>query len=106
MANNKKLAKKDDLDEKRYTNVLLESMDSKIDAVLEDRKTLNEKINRHYGEFQEFRKEVDYKFEVVFKKFDEITDEIHLIHNDSKEKVSRDEFIVLEKKVLILEKAQ
>jgi len=57
------------------------------------------KIDRHYGEFQEFRKDVDYKFELVF-------DELHLIRNELKEKVGRDEFALLEKRVIALEKSR
>ncbi len=60
---------------------------------------LDKKIDRHYGEFQEFRKEVDYKFELVF-------DEFHLIRNELKEKVGRDEFTLLEKRVMALEKSR
>ncbi len=60
---------------------------------------IDKKVDRHYGEFQEFKKEVDYKFDAVF-------DELHLIRNELREKVSRDEFIVLEKGVAVLEKAK
>lgn len=85
MVNNKKLAKKDSLDEKCYTNALLESMDSKIDAVLEDRKTLNEKIDRHYEEFKEFRSEMNYKIEVFA--------------GEIKNKANQNDLILLDKKV-------
>ena len=90
MINNKKPTKKANVDEQRYTNALLESMDSKIDAVLEDRKTLNEKIDRHYEEFKEFRSEVNYKFEVFVEEL--------------KNKTDKSDFILLDKKVNVLER--
>ncbi len=76
--------------------IVLESVDSKIDQIIEEYDALDKKIDIHHGEFHEFRKEV-YKFDVVF-------DELHLIRNDLKEKVSRDEFVLLEKRVLALER--
>ena len=95
----------------RHFGVVLEDIDSKLDLVVEGVGTLDGKIDRHYGEFQEFRKEVDYKFNVVFEKFDEVdqrfdevTDELHVIRNELKEKVGRDEFVLLEKRVMALEK--
>jgi tetrahydromethanopterin S-methyltransferase subunit G len=109
----------------RHFGVILEDIDSKLDLVVEGHQTLDKKIDRHYGEFQEFRKEVDYKFEIVFekfdevdkrfdevdkkfdevdKRFDEVTGELRVIRNELKEKVGRDEFILLEKRVAALEK--
>jgi len=76
---------------------ILESMDSKIDQVLEGYGALDKKIDTNHKEFCEFRKEVSYKFDTVF-------DELHLIRNDLKEKVSREEFVLLEKRVLMLER--
>ena len=78
----------------------------KFEVLIEGVKTLDKKVDRHYGEFQEFRQEVDYKFEIVFDKFDDVTDELRIIRNELKEKVSRDEFILLEKRVLSLEKSR
>lgn len=77
--------------------VIVENMDSKIDLVLEGHKALDIKIDKNHEEFREFRKEVNYKFEIVF-------DELRLIRNELKEKVGRDEFTVLEKRVASLEK--
>ncbi len=82
-----------------YVGALLESMDSKIDFLVDGHKVLNEKIDKHYNEFKGFEKVVDYKFETVF-------DELRLIRNELKEKVGRDEFILLEKRVIALEKAR
>jgi len=133
--------------------VVLESMGSKIDQMLEGYGALDKKIDTHHGEFCEFRKEVNFKFDVVFEKFGEVDqrfekvdqrfdkidqrfekmdqrfekmdqrfekidqrfekmdqkfdmvfDGVHLIRNDLKEKVSRDEFVLLEKRVLVLER--
>ena len=97
LQNNK--IKKDLTQAERYFGVLLESMDSKIDILVDGHKNLNEKIGRVEENLGEFRREVDYKFEVVF-------DELLLIRNEFKEKVGRDEFLVLEKRVAVLEKTR
>lgn len=89
----------DSSDESRYFGALLENMDSKIDILVEGHRVLDGKIDKHYFEFQDFRNEVNYKFDVVF-------DELHLIRNELKEKVGRDEFILLEKRVFALEKSR
>lgn len=100
MAIKNKKKKTDNLNnEAHYFGALLENMDSKIDVLVEGHRTIDGKIDKHYFEFQEFRKEVNYKFDVVF-------DELHLIRNELKEKVGRDEFIVLEKRVFALEKSR
>lgn len=96
-----------------YVGALLENMDSKIDVILEghqvlDKKigvldekieSLNEKVDDLSNNVDKRFNEVDYKFETVF-------DELHLIRNDLKEKVGRDEFIFLEKRVFALEKSR
>lgn len=106
--------------EERQFGVVLESLDSKMDLMLEGHHALDKKIDNNHQEFQEFRGEVNYKFEVVFEKFDEIDarfgkidvqfdevkDELRIIRNELKEKVSRDEFALLEKRVLKLEKTR
>ena len=83
--------------EERRFGVILEDMDDKLNLIIDGHQALNKKIDNNHKEFQEFRGEVNYKFGVVF-------DELHLIRNELKEKVSRDEFIVLEKRVATLEK--
>ncbi|MBN2198092.1 hypothetical protein JW698_02815 [Candidatus Wolfebacteria bacterium] len=104
----------------RHFGVVLENMDSKLDLVVEGQQALDKKIDKNHQEFKEFRKETDYKFEVVFekfdevdkrfeqvdKRFDEVADELHIIRNELKEKVSRDEFLFLEKRVIALERAR
>lgn len=77
--------------------VIIENIDSKLNLVVEGQQALDKKIDKNHKEFRGFRKEVNYKFEAVF-------DELHLIRNELKEKVSRDEFLVLEKRVAFLEK--
>lgn len=83
----------------RRLGVVLEDIDSKLDLVVEGHKALDTKIDKHHGEFREFRNEVNYKFGLVF-------DELHLIRNELKEKVGRDEFTLLEKRVMALEKSK
>ena len=61
----------------RYFGVVLESMDSNIKLLLEGHQALDKKIENNHSEFKEFRKEVNYKFDIVF-------DELHLIRNDLK----------------------
>ncbi len=76
---------------------LMEHVDGKFDAIAEGISGLDAKIDRVDGKVEELRREMDYKFEVVF-------DELHIIRNDLKEKVGRDEFQLLEKRVATLEK--
>ncbi len=81
--------------------VLLEHIDSKLDLLIEGNATLDKKINDvHTGlhqELTELKKETNYKFDIVIE-------ELHIIRNELKEKVGRDEFILLEKRVARLEK--
>ena len=69
----------------RRFGVVLEDIDSKLGLVAEGHQALEKKIDENHREFREFRSEINYKFEMVF-------DELHLIRNDLKVKVSRDEF--------------
>ncbi len=94
MRKTKKVPLKDTPTELRRLGVILESVDQKIDTVVEGHVALDQKINRNHGEFQEFRNAVNFKFNVVL-------DELHLIRN---QQVKREEFILLEKRVLELEK--
>jgi GTP-binding protein EngB required for normal cell division len=97
----------------RHFGVILENIDSKMDLVVEGRKALDKKIDKVDEKLEDFKKEVDYKFEIVFekfdevdKRFDEVTGELRVIRNELKEKVDRDEFILLEKRVAALEKSK
>ncbi|MEK7162673.1 MAG: hypothetical protein AAB696_00020 [Patescibacteria group bacterium] len=91
---NKKIAQT-----KRHFGVVLEIIDSKLDLVVEGQQTLDKKIDGVDEKVENLKEEMNYKFGIVF-------DELHLIRNELKEKVGRDEFIFLEKRVLALEKAR
>ncbi|MEK7146815.1 MAG: hypothetical protein AAB772_01005 [Patescibacteria group bacterium] len=111
----------------RGFGVILEDIDSKLDLVVEGHQVLDKKIDGVDAKVDNLQKEMNYKFDVVFEKFGEIDqrfeqvdqrfeqidqqfsevkDELHLIRNDLKEKVSRDEFVLLEKRVAILERSK
>ncbi|OGG42130.1 hypothetical protein A3A21_01955 [Candidatus Jorgensenbacteria bacterium RIFCSPLOWO2_01_FULL_45_25b] len=79
--------------------VVLENINSKLDLVLDGHQVLDKKITDLHEEVGEFKAEVSYKFDVVI-------DELHIIRNELKEKVGRDEFVLLEKRVRVLEKTQ
>ncbi len=83
--------------EQNKTGVLLEDLDSKLDTVLDGLRGVDKRIEKNHEEFGAFEKEVDYKFEAVL-------DELRVIRNELKEKIGREEFILLEKRVLRLEK--
>ncbi|MBI3638496.1 hypothetical protein HY227_02020 [Candidatus Wolfebacteria bacterium] len=91
------MKKQNTKDETRRFGGVLENIDSKLDLVVEGQEALSEKMDKNHQEFKEFRDEVNYKFEVVF-------DELRIIRNELKEKISRDEFSLLEKRVIKLEK--
>jgi len=102
--------------------------------VVEGQGALDVKIDKVDEKLEDFKKEVNYKFDIVFEKFDEVdqkfdevdqrfdevdqrfdevdqrfnevTDELHVIRNELKEKVGRDEFVLLEKRVAALEKTR
>ena len=118
----------------RHFGVILEDIDSKLDLVVEGQGALDVKIDKVDEKLEDFKKEVNYKFDIVFEKFDEVdqkfdkvdqkfdevdqrfdevdqrfdevTDELHVIRNELKEKVGRDEFVLLEKRVAALEKTR
>lgn len=94
-----KINKKQLSPSERHFGVVLENIDSKLDLVVEGHQGLDKKIEDFRKEVGERFDEVDYKFEIVF-------DELHLIRNELKEKVGRDEFILLEKRVMALEKSR
>ncbi len=96
----KKKIKKTDLPatEKRF-GVVLENIDSKLDLVVEGVGTLDKKIDGVDKKVDNLKTEMDYKFGIVL-------DELSLIRNELKEKVGRDEFSLLEKRVIALEKSR
>jgi len=83
----------------RHFGVVLEDIDSKLNLVAEGHQGLDKRI-------EDFRKRVDEKFGEVNYKFEIVLDELHLIRNELKEKVGRDEFALLEKRVIALEKSR
>ncbi len=83
----------------RQTGVLLEDLDSKLDRLVEGQQGLDRKIDKNHEEFREFASEVSFKFDAVF-------DELRIIRNELKEKVSREEFALLEKRVIKLERSR
>ena len=85
--------------DKNKKGVVLEDIDSKLDLVLEGHQVLDKKI-------EDFRKKVDERFNEVDYKFETVFDELHIIRNELKEKVGRDEFVLLEKRVMALEKSK
>jgi len=88
-----------DIMDKNKKGVVLEDIDSKLDLVLEGHQVLDKKI-------EDFRKKVDERFNEVDYKFETVFDELHIIRNELKEKVGRDEFVLLEKRVMALEKSK
>ncbi|MCR4328015.1 MAG: hypothetical protein NUV53_00660 [Patescibacteria group bacterium] len=95
--------------------MLLEHIDGKLDLLAEGNKNLDEKIDRTHeklsSEIGGLHQEMNYKFEVAFEKFKEVDErfdkvdgEIHIIRNELKEKVGRDEFQLLEKRGMALER--
>jgi len=95
----KKINKKQFSVSERHFGVILEGIDSKLDLVVEGHQGLDKKIEDFRKEVGERFDEVDYKFEIVF-------DKLRLIRNELKEKVGRDEFALLEKRVIALEKSR
>lgn len=95
----KNKTKKELTQTERHFGVVLENIDSKLDLVVEGHQILDKKIDKIDGKVENLKEEMNYKFGIVF-------DELHLIRNELKEKVGRDEFIFLEKRVLALERAK
>lgn len=83
----------------RRLGVIMENIDSKLDLVVEGHQTLDKKIDRVDNKVDDLQEEMNHKFGVVL-------DELHLIRNELKEKVGRDEFVLLEKRVAALEKTR
>lgn len=102
----KKNSKKETSPSARQFGVVLEDINSKIDLVVEGHQVLNKKIDKVDEKLEDFRKEVNERFNEVDYKFETVFDELHLIRNELKEKVGRDEFVLLEKRVLALEKSR
>lgn len=81
-------------DDVRGLGVLVEQTNHNVELLVEGHAVLDKKIDTVHNDLKEFKKEVDYKFGVVF-------DELHIIREQT---VKRDEFSLLEKRVLAIEK--
>lgn len=77
--------------------VLLEHMDKKLDLVVEGHVVLDKKLDN-------FKEDVDGRFDEIDYKLEAMAGELHVVRNELKEKVGRDEFLLLEKRVMALEK--
>jgi len=77
--------------------VLLEHMDKKLDLVVEGHVVLDKKL-------EDFKINVDRRFDEIDYKLEAMAGELHVVRNELKEKVGRDEFMLLEKRVIALEK--
>ena len=120
MIKKNKINKKQFSVSERQFGVVLENIYSKLDLVVEGHKRLDKKIDGVDKKVDVLKTEMDYKFGVVFEKFDEVgaqfkhmdeqfsdvKDELHIIRNELKEKIGRDEFVLLEKRVMALEKSK
>jgi hypothetical protein len=95
--------------------VVLEHIDAKLNLVVEGQHALGLQIEHVDGKVDNLQREMDYKFETLIDgqnefrkevdyKFETVFDELRLIRNELKEKVGRDEFVVLEKRMAELEK--
>ena len=56
----------------RHFGVILEDIDSKLNLVVEGQGALDVKIDKVDEKLEDFKKEVNYKFDIVFEKFDEV----------------------------------
>ena len=97
--------------------VILEEINSNLKLVLEDHTGLDKKIDENHKEFQEFREDVNFKFDgidkrfngidsnfkTVFKYLSKIDDEIQLIKSELKKKPDFSHLKTLEKRIKKLE---
>jgi septation ring formation regulator EzrA len=79
-----------------------DEVDKKFDEV--DKKF--DEVDKRFDEVDKRFDEVDKRFDEVDKRFDEVAGELRVIRHELKEKVGRDEFILLEKRVAALEKSR
>ncbi|MEK7498846.1 MAG: hypothetical protein AAB611_03255, partial [Patescibacteria group bacterium] len=72
-------------------------MDKKLDLVVEGHVVLDKKLD-------DFKENVDRRFNEVDYKLEAMASGLHVVRNELKEKVGRDEFVLLEKRVMALKK--
>jgi len=108
----KKKIKKTDLSAtERHFGVLLENIDSKFGLVLEGHKGLDKKIDKIGKNLEDFRQDTQYRFKTLIEMTAKNTEDIEIIKSDIefiknslKKKIDIDEFVVLEKRVALLER--
>lgn len=79
----------------RHFDVVAEDIKSKIETVSEQVATNTEKLEEH-----------DQRFNKIDETLETIKLDIEVVKNDLKQKIGRDEFVVLEKRVSLLESKQ
>lgn len=87
---------------KRHFDVVAEDLKDEIKTVAEQVAANTEKLEEHDRRFDK----IDQKFEKIEDTLEVIKVDIEFIKNDLKQKVGRDEFVVLEKRVSMLEAKQ
>lgn len=104
----------------RHFGVVLEDIDSKLDLVVEGHAALDVKFTKKFDEVNEqlkahteifgmIQKQLSAMREMIAKNTEDIEVmkmDLHIIKNDLKEKIGRDEFSVLEKRVSTLERSR
>lgn len=83
----------------RHFDVVAEKIEDKIQIVSEQVAANTEKLEEHDQRFDK----LDQKFENVETTLETIKLDIEIIKNDLKQKVGRDEFVILERRVSMLE---
>ncbi|PIU99384.1 hypothetical protein COS59_00020 [Candidatus Wolfebacteria bacterium CG03_land_8_20_14_0_80_36_15] len=95
----------------RHFGVILEDIDSKMDLVLEGHQALDVKFSKKIEDVSKKIKDVDGKIDIhtemigsMAADVEIIKTDIELIKNSLKKKIDIEEFAVLEKRVLLLER--
>ena len=87
---------------KRHFDVVAEDLKGEIRIVAEQVSANTEKLEEHDRRFNQ----IDERFNRIDDTLEVIKIDIEFIKNDLKQKVGRDEFVVLEKRVSMLEARQ
>jgi len=94
---------------KRHFNVVAEDLKDKIGIVSEQVAANTEKLGGHDQRFDNIETKLDshdQRFDRIDDTLETIKLDMEIIKNDLKQKVGRDEFVVLEKRVSMLEAKQ
>lgn len=108
----KKKIKKTDLSAtERHFGVVLEDIDSKMDLVLEGHQALDIKFSKKIDKVDEKLEDIGEKIDIhtemigsMATDIEIIKSDVEFIKNSLKKKVDIDEFVVLEKRVALLER--